>query len=220
MKNLSYKLHSYWRSSSSWRVRIGLEVKGLSYDYLSVHLLRGGGEQHAPDYQSLNRMEQVPLLEWTEAGQKRAMSQSLAILALLDAHQPEPRLYPEDPVHRARVLELAEVINSGIQPVQNLSVLQAVTALGGDRLAWGAEANRRGLAMVEALASGYSSEYLAGDQLSVADLCLIPQLYNARRFKVDLSPFRRLLEIEARCAALPAFQRAHPEVQPDANSPA
>ena len=220
MKDLEYKLNSYWRSSSSWRVRIGLELKGLTYEYLPIHLLRGGGEQHTPDYQALNRMEQVPLLEWTEAGETRTMSQSLAILALLDAHQPEPELYPEDPVHRARVLELAEVINSGVQPVQNLSVLQAVTALGGDRLAWGAEANRRGLAMVETLARGYAGKYLAGDQLSVADLCLIPQLYNARRFQVDLSPFERLLEVEARCAALPAFQRAHPDVQPDANAPA
>ena len=210
------RLYGYWRSSSSWRVRIALELKKLAYENIPVHLVRAGGEQHQDEYQARNPMRQVPLLEWEEAGQPRRLSQSLAIIHWLDAQHPEPPLYPAEPYARARALELAELVNAGIQPVQNLSVLQAVDGLGGDRLEWGASANERGLNALELRSQEGQGQFLVGNQPTIAEICLIPQLYNARRFKVDLSAFPRLLEIEARCAGLEAFRRAHPDRQPDA----
>ena len=214
-------LKSYWRSSASWRVRIALELKGLSYRYEPVHLVRGGGEQHSEAHRSLSPMAQVPHLTLTNAqGARFQLTQSVAILQALDHIEPKPLMFPSDPWQRARVLELVEVINSGVQPIQNLSVLQAIGRLGGDKKAWAAQAIAKGLAALEQLCHGYpelqGSSFLFGDEPGAFEAALVPQLYNARRFELDLSALPRLLELEARCAALEAFQRAAPEAQPDA----
>ena len=141
-----------------------------------------------------------------------------AIIGYLDQMHPEPALWPADPVDRARVAEMTQVINSGIQPLQNLAVLVHLASQGVDRKAFGAKYNQAGLTALEALAQAQADRgrFLLGDTATVADVCLPPQLYSARRFDVDVSAFPRLLEIEARCAEIPAFAEALPDRQPDA----
>ena len=211
-----YRLHAYWRSSASWRVRVALAWKGLPYDVVPVHLVRDGGEQRSAAHRALNPMAQVPVLAWQEAGEERRLSQSLAIIEYLEAVHPTPALLPADPYLAARARQLAEIVNAGIQPLQNIAVLGKVEALGADRLEWGCEVIATGLAALQASAAATAGDYLVGDAVSIADLCLVPQLYNARRFGVKLAPLATLTAIEARCAALPAFQAAHPDRQPDA----
>jgi len=214
-------LKSYWRSSASWRVRIALELKGIPYTYEAVHLVRDGGEQHTPAHLELNPMAQVPHLTLVDGkGARHTLTQSVAILTLLDQLAPEPLMFPSDPWRRARVTELVEVINSGIQPIQNLSVLQAVQALGGDKVAWAHEAISRGLKALEwrcqSDAMLREGPFVMGETPSAFEAALIPQLYNARRFSVDTQAYPRLLELEEACGALEAFKRASPEAQPDA----
>ncbi|MFT4626154.1 MAG: maleylpyruvate isomerase [Myxococcota bacterium] len=203
-------LYGYWRSSSAWRVRIGLALKGLDYTNVPVHLVKA--EQRAPAHAARNPLRQVPVLELADGTQ---LTQSLAILEWLDETHPSPPLLPADALGRARCRAMAEVVNSGIQPLQNLAVLQGIDAIGGDRVVWGREAISRGLAALEAMANG-GTPFLCGDAPTVADLLLVPQLYNARRFACDLSGLPTLLAVEARCAAMPVFQASHPDRQPDA----
>jgi maleylpyruvate isomerase len=213
------RLYGYWRSTSSWRVRIGLELKGVSYQVVPVHLLEDGGRQHAPEYLARNPMAQVPTLEWTELdGTPRRLTQSLAILAYLDDRHPEPRILPVQPFDRARVWELAEMVNAGIQPLQNLAVLQRIDEVAGDlgRKGWAAPHIVRGLTALETKTAEVAGTYAFGDTTTVADACLVPQLYAARRFGVDLDAFPTLTRVEEACAAHPAFQAAHPDRQPDA----
>ncbi len=207
---MGVKLHSYWRSSCSWRVRIGLALKDLEYEYVPVNLL--DAEQRGDAFAAQSAMKQVPLLE---VGPEFAMTQSLAILRYLEHVVPEPALFPQGR-DGARALEIAEIINSGIQPLQNLSVLQYIESLGGDRAAWGKDVITRGFVAVERALEKSSGAYCIGDRVSVADLCLVPQVYNARRFDVDLSAFPNISAIDARCAKLDAFASAHPDQQPDA----
>lgn len=206
------KLYGYWRSSASWRVRIALNLKGLAYEYVPVHLLREGGEQHAEAHRSRNPMRQVPVLEL----EGRQLGQSMAILEFLEERHPSPALLPADPFARARVRQLAETINSGIQPLQNLSVLQHVKATGGDEKAWAVHWITRGMDALEAMARESAGRFLFGDQVTFADVCLVPQLYATRRFPIDVERFPTLLRIEKACAELPAFQAAHADRQPDA----
>lgn len=213
------KLHSYWRSSCSWRVRIGLAHKGVSYEYVPVHLVRDGGEQHAADYLALNGLAQVPTLTWRHDGERRVLTQSLAILEWLEAERPSPPLIPNDAFLAAQVREQAEIVNAGIQPLQNLAMLQKLKAEGADAKAFGREVITRGLAALERSVTSSGGAFCVGEQVTLADLCLIPQLYNARRFEVELSAFPRLLSVEASCAGLPAFIAAHPDKQPDAPVP-
>jgi maleylpyruvate isomerase len=212
------RLHNYWRSSASWRVRIGLNLKRLQFEYLPVHLLQDGGQQHSEAYRALNPMRTVPTLEWTEEDDTvRRLSQSLPILEYLEARVPSPSLFPKDLYLQAKARMLAEMVNSGIQPLQNLSVLQRLkNELKVDDKAWGAYWNVRGLEALEAAVKATAGRYCVGDEVSLADICLVPQLYGARRFAVDLTPYPTLLRIEAACNELPAFQAAHPDRQPDA----
>ncbi|MFP2906323.1 maleylacetoacetate isomerase [Pyxidicoccus sp. 3LFB2] len=212
------RLHNYWRSSASWRVRLALNLKGLKYEYVAVHLLKDGGQQHTEAYRALNPMRTLPTLEWTEEdGTARRLSQSLAILEYLEARHPSPSLFPKDLFLQAKARMLAEMVNSGMQPLQNLSVLQRIKSeLNADDKAWGAYWNTRGLEALEAAVKPTAGRYCVGDEVSVADICLVPQLYGARRFAVDLSPYPTLLRIEAACNELPAFEAAHPDRQPDA----
>lgn len=208
-------LHNYWRSSASQRVRIGLGLKGLAYDYVVVNIVKS--DQFADAYRAKNPMSQVPTLEVTEDdGTVRTVSQSLPILEYLNDRFPDPPILPTDLWLRARCRGLAEIVNSGIQPLQNLTTTNQVKAIGGDAVVWPKKFIADGLGAFERAAEDVSGKFCVGDTPTIADCCLIPQLTSARRFAVDVTPFPRLLAIEERCLALPAFANAAPDRQPDA----
>ncbi|HTN92623.1 MAG TPA: maleylacetoacetate isomerase [Sorangium sp.] len=210
-------LYGYWRSSCSWRVRIALAYKGIEHAYRPVNLVRDGGEQLRDDYRAKNPMAQVPTLEFEQDGAVRRVSQSVAIIELLEELFPAPPLLPADPYLRAKARQLVEMINSGTQPMQNTATLKYVQGeLGGDEKAFARRFIASGLAAFQAAASELSGRFCVGDQVTVADLFLVPQLYNARRHGVDIAPLSALTRIEAACMALPAFQAAHADRQADA----
>ena len=208
------KLHGYFRSSASYRVRIALNLKGLSADHLSHHLRKG--EQCAPAYLAINPQGFVPTLE-DDAG--AVLTQSLAIIEWLDETHPEPPLLPRDPLQRAKVRAFAMALACDTHPVQNLKVLARLRGLGltEEKVTdWAAWANREGLAACEALVAHEGGPFCFGARPTLADLCLVPQLANARRFGVDVAAFPRLLKAEAAAKNLAAFADAAPERQPDA----
>jgi maleylpyruvate isomerase len=208
------KLYGYWRSTSAWRVRIAFEWKQVPYRAVAVNLIKDGGEQHTPAFRETNPIGQVPVLELDDG---RRLTQSMAIIGYLEDRFPHPPLLPSDVWLRARVRQLAEMVNTGIQPLHNLATLQHVkAALGGDPDVWVRHFVARGLAALERTAEEEAGRFLVGDQLSLADVYLVPQLYVARRYGVDLDAFATLTRVEAECAGLPAFVAAHPEAQPDA----
>jgi maleylpyruvate isomerase len=206
--------YDYWRSSSGWRVRIALHFKGIPFERRVVNLIKDGGEQHRDAFVALNPSRQVPVL--IPDGSGRAITQSMAIIAYLDEQFPAPPLLPADPWLRARARQLAEIVNAGIQPHQNVTSLDRLKALGVDAIAWAREHNARGLAALEAASQETEGTFLVGDAPSIADVYLIPQLYSARRWAVDLSRYPTLLRVEAACASLPAFTAAHADAQSDA----
>jgi maleylpyruvate isomerase len=207
-------LHNYWRSSASYRVRIALGLKQLAYDYVTVNIIVS--EQHGDAYRAMNPMAQVPTLEVVEDGRSVRVTQSLPIIEYLDDRWPDIPLLPREPYLRARCRALAEIVNSGIQPLQNLSVTKKIVELGGDDAAWTRGWIERGLAAYAAAAADVAGVFSVGDQPTIADCCVIPQLYSARRFGASLVGLDRLLAIEAACDAMPAFTAAHPDRQPDA----
>ncbi len=208
-------LHNYWRSSASQRVRIGLGLKALPFDYVVVNIVKR--EQDVAAYRDRNPMAQVPALEITEDdGTVRTIVQSLPILEYLDERFPQPPLLPADLYLRARTRALAEIINSGIQPLQNLTTTNAVTKFGGDATVWPKTFISDGLAAFERAAADTAGDFCVGTHPTIADCCLIPQLASARRFAVDVTKYSLLLAIEQRCLALPAFFAAAPDRQPDA----
>jgi maleylpyruvate isomerase len=208
-------LHNYWRSSASHRVRIALGLKRLPYEYVAVNIFQG--DQHAEAYRSRNPLAQVPALEITEdGGERHTITQSLPILEYLEERWPEVPLLPRDLYLRARARMLAEIVNAGIQPLQNLSTTNQVKALGGDPAAWTTGFVSAGLAAFARTAAETAGAFCVGDAPTIADCCLVPQLASARRFKVEIAHLGQLLEIEARCLALPAFADAAPDQQPDA----
>jgi len=208
-------LHNYWRSSASHRVRIGLGLKKLPFEYVVVNILKR--DQHVDAYRTKNPMAQVPTLEVTEDdGSVLAINQSLPILEYLDERWPEPAIMPKNLYLRARTRLLAEIVNSGIQPLQNLTTTAQVTAFGGDAAVWPKSFIADGLAAFERAARDTAGQFCVGDMPTIADCCLIPQLASARRFGVDITKLDLLLGIEQRCMALPAFAEAMPDRQPDA----
>jgi len=210
------KLYGYWRSSATWRVRIALGYKEVPFEYIPVHLVRSGGEQHLEAYKQQNPMEQVPLLELERDGQTVRLAQSLPMIEYLEESFPTPSLLPADPYLRARARQLAEIVNAGIQPLQNLSVLQRLKRDHGiDEQAWSRHWITRGLAALEATAASTAGRFLVGDAVSVADVFLVPQLYNARRFGLNIEPYPLLTRVDAACGELPAFHAAHADRQPD-----
>jgi maleylacetoacetate isomerase len=212
------QLYSYWRSSAAYRVRIALALKGLDWTTAAVHLVRDGGEQHGPSYRRINPQALVPSLV---AGD-HVLTQSLAIIEYLDETCPEPPLLPADPLGRARVRSLAQVVACDIHPLNNLRVLQWLKGhLGADdgqRDQWYRHWIAEGFAAIEAAlcASPDTGRFCHGDRPTVADLCLVPQVYNAVRYECDLEPYPEIRRVNAACLELEAFRGAAPEAQPDA----
>jgi maleylpyruvate isomerase len=207
------KLHGYFRSAASYRVRIALNLKGLRADHLAHHLRKG--EQRAPAYLALNPQGFVPTLE----AEGVVITQSLAIIEWLDETHPDPPLLPREPLARAKVRAFAQVLACDTHPVQNLKVLNRLRELGHPEevvTAWAAWTNREGLSACEALIRHEPGPFCFGALPSLADLCLVPQLGNARRFGVDVSVFPRLLQAELAAKAMPSFADAAPERQSDA----
>jgi maleylpyruvate isomerase len=216
---MTLRLYSYWRSSSSWRVRAGLALKALPFEIVSVNLATG--EQHAEAHRARSPLGQIPVLEVEEDGRTLRLVQSMAILEWLDERFPEPPLLPADLAGRARVRALAEHVNSGIQPLQNALVLKMLKErLPGYEREWVRLHIARGLSGLErAVNDGGAGRFCHGDRPGLADCYLVPQLYHARRYGVDVGPFPTLRRIEEACLALAPFQAASPERQPDAPPP-
>mgnify|MGYP001215866613 CR=1 FL=1 len=218
------KLYGYWRSSASYRVRLALALKGIAYEYVPVHLLRDGGEQKSVAYQALNPAQLVPTLEIfdAEAELPLKLNQSLAIIEYLDARFPEPKLIPSDPVQAAVVRMLALDMAADLQPVTNLRILQALTETFGlpesAKGEWIQLWVTRTFAAFEKRLLDTAGTYCVGDSVTLADICLMPQVYNAQRFKVDLTPYPTLLRVVENLQALPEFHAAAPEQQSDANT--
>jgi maleylpyruvate isomerase len=209
------KLYSYFRSSAAYRVRIALNLKGIAYETASVHLVKEGGHNRRPEFRAVNPQMRVPVLV-TPAGDR--LIQSLAIIEYLDETHPEPPLLPTEPVARAKVRALADLIACDIHPLNNTSPLRYLkNTLGQEQSAIDAWYHHWVIAGFEALeALLESGPYAYGHTVTLADICLVPQVNNARRLKVPLDKFPKILAVEAACLALPAFERARPENQPDA----
>jgi len=208
------KLHGYFRSSASYRVRIALNLKGLGVEHVPHHLRKG--EQCAPAYLAINPQGLVPTLENNTGA---ILTQSLAIIEWLDETHPTPELLPKDPLRRAKVRAFCQVLACDTHPMQNLKVLARLRQLGlpEDQVTgWAGWANREGLSACEKLIANEAGPFCFGDAPTMADVCLVPQLANARRFGVDVSAFPRLLKAEAAAKAMKAFADAAPDRQVDA----
>jgi maleylpyruvate isomerase len=208
------QLYSFFRSSAAYRVRIALNLKGLPFDTVPIHLTKDGGRQHSPEFHAVNPQERVPAL----ALPGEVLLQSLAIIEYLDEIHPEPALLPADAIARAKVRAVAQIIACDIHPLNNVGPLNYLRhELKADKAAveaWYRHWVDAGFAAVEALIR--PGPYAFGPQVTVADICLVPQVYNARRFKVPLDRFPRISAVDAALLKLPAFDAARPELQPDA----
>src|SRR6267154_1204997 len=215
-REVPMKLHGYFRSSASYRVRIALNLKGLSADHLPHHLRKG--EQRDPAYLAINPQGLVPTLQDDRGA---IITQSLAIIEWLEEIHPEPPLLPKDPLRRAKVRAFAMALACDTHPVQNLKVLARLRELGLPEeqvTDWAAWANREGLAACERLIANEPGPFCFGATPTIADLCLVPQLANARRFGLDVLAYPRLLKAEAAAKETKAFADAAPDKQPDAES--
>ena len=212
------KLYTYFRSSAAYRVRIALQLKGLAFESVPVHLVRDGGQQHSPGYAALNPNETVPTLD--DDGQ--IFTQSLAIIEYLDETRPNPPLLPGTAADRARIRAIAQTIACDIHPINNLRVLQHLARnydlSEAQRSAWYCHWVERGLQTVEKLLAGdpRTGRFCHGDTPTLADCCLVPQVFNARRFGCRLAGLDTIVRIDASCSQLAAFARAAPGQQPDA----
>lgn len=211
---MTLTLHSYWRATAPYRVRIGLKLKGLDYAYVGVNLLKG--EQHADDYVAKrNRQHLTPALEVDG----RVLTQSLAILEWLEETHPEPAILPKDPFDRATVRAMAGVIACDIHPLNNMRIQKAITDLGADapaREAWSQRWILDGFAALEPMIARHGKGFAFGDTPTIADCCLVPQVYSAGRYNVDLTPFPAIVAAAEHANRHPAFAAAAPDAQPDA----
>lgn len=212
------KLYTFFRSSASYRVRIALNLKGIAYEQAPIHLRRGGGEQFGAAYRSLNPQALVPTLE----DDGKILTQSLAIIEYLEEKQPQPPILPKDPADKALVRSMAMIVACEIHPIQNLRVLNYVkkeyNQTDEQVNRWAQHWIDLGLSALEEMLTAQQKrgKYCRGDTPTLADICLVPQLGNARRYGCDLSRYPNILAVEKNCMALPAFINAAPEKQPDA----
>ncbi|KAA8582250.1 hypothetical protein FQN60_008990, partial [Etheostoma spectabile] len=193
-------LHGYFRSSCSWRVRIAFALKGIEYDQAPVNLIKDGGQQLTEQYKTLNPMQQVPAVEIDGI----ILSQSLAVIQYIDETRPGPRLLPADPKKRAQVRMISDVIASGIQPLQNLYVIQKI---GAEKVQWAQHFIDRGFQDITQLPLQC--------YISMADICLVPQVYNAERFKVDVGQYPTIKRLNQTLLEIEAFKVSNPSCQPD-----
>jgi maleylacetoacetate isomerase len=209
------KLYSYFRSSAAYRVRIALNLKGIAYETLPIHLIKDGGHNRRPEFRAINPQMRVPVLV---APGGEVLTQSLAIIEYLDEIKPEPPLLPKDPIARARVRALADVIACDIHPMNNVGSLRYLKREMHQEQpaidAWYHHWVIDGFEAVEALVQ--AGPYSFGADVTLADVVLVPQVANARRLKVPLEAFPKIVGIEAACLRLDAFDRARPDKQPDA----
>ncbi|XP_057715664.1 maleylacetoacetate isomerase isoform X1 [Corythoichthys intestinalis] len=201
-------LHGYFRSSCSWRVRIAFALKGIEYEQVPVNLIKDGGQQLTKEYSAVNPMRQVPAVEIDGI----ILSQSLAVIQYIDETRPGPRLLPLDPKKRAEVRMISDLIASGIQPLQNLHVIQKI---GAEKVQWAQYFINRGFEGLEPLLKQTAGKYCVGDEISMADICLVPQVYNAERFKVDMSLYPTIQRLNQTLVEIEAFRVSHPSCQPD-----
>ncbi|MGE0632138.1 MAG: maleylacetoacetate isomerase [Pseudobdellovibrionaceae bacterium] len=209
-------LYSYFRSSSAYRVRIALHVKGIHFDYRAVHLLKDGGEQHKSDFKNLNPQGQVPCLVHHD----HAIGQSVAIIEYLDEVQPHPPLFPSSPYEKAKVRQVCEMFNSGVQPLHNLAVTKYIEENYSpkkpmDKDAWTVHWMMEGYAAIEKVLSQTAGNCCFGDRVSAADAFLAPAIFSAARFGCPLDSFPTMTKINAHLNELDAFKKAHPFKQPD-----
>jgi len=209
------KLYSYFRSSAAYRVRIALNLKGIAYETAPIHLVKDGGHNRRPEYRAVNPQMRVPALVISSG---EVLIQSLAIIDYLDETHPNPPLLPKNPIARARARSLAEIVACDIHPLNNTSPLRYLKRVMHQEQsaidAWYHHWVTEGFEALEALVG--PGPYCCGSDVTIADICLVPQVYNARRLKVPLDKFPKIVAIDAACLALPAFDRARPENQPDA----
>ena len=209
------RLYGYWRSSAAYRVRIALGLKGIPYEQVSTDLRKG--EQRAAAYLARNPQGLVPFYDDGEVG----LAQSLAIIEHLDEMHPEPPLLPREPIARAKAREIAFLIACDIHPLNNLRVLRHLRReLGQDEDGvdrWYRHWIHEGFRALEPQLARSAGRFCVGDAVTIADVCLVPQVANARRYACDLEPYPTIRRVEAECAALPAFDAARPERQPDAD---
>lgn len=208
------KLYSHWRATAPYRVRIGLALKSLDYDYVAVNLAQN--DQHQARYRAVNPQRLTPALD---LGDGAVLTQSLAILEWLDETHPEPPLLPADPLSRARVRAMAGVVACDIHPLNNLRVNRALSAMDVSeprRAKWIERWIVDGFNVLEAMVAEHSRGFAFGDKPTLADCLLIPQIYSAKRYKVDLEPYPAIRSVADRTAEHPAFVAAHPDNQPDA----
>ncbi|MCY7295964.1 maleylacetoacetate isomerase [Alteromonas sp. a30] len=213
------KLYGYWRSSATYRVRLALNLKGIEYQYEPVHLVKNGGEQYSGKYQALNPAQLVPTL--VDEKEAVTLNQSLAIIEYLEEAFPEsPPLISGSARQKALIRTIAYDVACDTQPIANLRVLNYVAKdlAQGDagKVAWAKHWIAKGLASLETRIAPTSGLFCVGDEVSLADVCLIPQVYNAERFNIDLSPFPTIKRVAEHCNFQPAFIQALPENQPDA----
>jgi maleylpyruvate isomerase len=209
------KLYTYFRSSAAYRVRIALNLKGLNYEMASIHLTKDGGQQRKPDFVAINPQMRVPALVLSGG---EVLSQSLAIIEYLDETYPDPPLLPAEALDRAKARAIAQLIACDIHPLNNLAPLQYIKRqLKHEQPeidAWYRHWVLQGFAALESMLA--PGPYACGSRVGLADLCLVPQVYNARRLKVPLDAFPKITAVDAACLKLPAFDKARPENQPDA----
>ncbi|AYA63757.1 maleylacetoacetate isomerase [Alteromonas sp. RKMC-009] len=215
---MSLKLYGYWRSSATYRVRIAMNLKGLDYEYVPVHLVKEGGEQTHEVFKRLNPAQLVPAL--VDDDEDFVLNQSLSIIEYLDEKYPDTcRLIPEHALERARVRGLAHDIAMEMQPLGNLRVLNALrddfNADDEDIAAWVRKWSEKGFQAIERRLQTQAGKYCFDFNVTMADVCLVPQVYIAKRFKLDMTPFPLISKIVDNCLALDAFEKARPENQPD-----
>ncbi|XP_067136464.1 maleylacetoacetate isomerase-like [Centruroides vittatus] len=202
-------LYSYYRSSCSWRVRIALALKGIDYEYKAVNIIKDGGEQHSDEYKKLNPQQKVPTL----VIDGNVLTDSISILEYLEEKRPLPPLLPTDAAARSKVRTIVNCIASGIQPIQNLAVLQYLDE--DKKSSWPKYWITEGFKGLENILAKTAGDYCYGDQMTLADLCLVPQVYNAERYGVEMSEFPIISRINGKLLSHEAFITSHPSRQPD-----